>query len=255
MVKTSEPSTTLLDNNGDPICRSHQASDDDASNANDFNKKSLNGGNTSFFDLPGSSINSTTNTSTSTSSGHLTVEKYILQLQQKDERIRTLKDENKRLRSTLLSKTSEFQIRVDELVTELERQAEIVKKLQNELAVCRRNAANNTYNESAPRDLPKKLSASGSFIPHNPSYVSPKSTNTSPYKNIRTNDLQTDDILAKLQSFNERNGVVDVQKQQQQIILGSKKKKSSLKSPPIIQKQQSCEVPLIFQNGRDFGFS
>jgi len=38
MVKTSEPSTTtLLDNNGDP--RSHQASDDDASNANDFNKK------------------------------------------------------------------------------------------------------------------------------------------------------------------------------------------------------------------------
>ena len=53
--------------------------------------------------------------------------------------IRTLKDENKRLRSTLLSKTSEFQIRVDELVTELERQAEIVKKLQNELAICRRN--------------------------------------------------------------------------------------------------------------------
>jgi len=37
MVKTSEPSTTLLDNNGDP--RSHQASDDDASNTNDFNKK------------------------------------------------------------------------------------------------------------------------------------------------------------------------------------------------------------------------
>ena len=65
--------------------------------------------------------------------------------------IRTLKDENKRLRSTLLSKTSEFQIRVDELVTELERQAEIVKKLQNELAICRRNAANNTYNESASR--------------------------------------------------------------------------------------------------------
>lgn len=95
--------------------------------------------------------------------------------------------------------------------------------------------------------------ASGSFISHNPSFVSPKSTNTSPYKNIRTNDLQTDDILAKLQSFNERNGVVDVQKQQQQqIILGSKKKKSSLKSPPIIQKQQSFEVPSIFQNGRDF---
>jgi len=67
--------------------------------------------------------------------------------------IRTLKDENKRLRSTLLSKTSEFQIRVDELVTELERQAEIVKKLQNELATCRRNAANNTYNESASRCL------------------------------------------------------------------------------------------------------
>uniref|UniRef100_A0A915P386 CUT domain-containing protein n=1 Tax=Meloidogyne floridensis TaxID=298350 RepID=A0A915P386_9BILA len=233
MVKTSEPSTTLLDNNGDP--RSHQASDDDASNTNDFNKKSQNGGNASFFDLPGSSINSTTNTSTSTSSGHLTVEKYILQLQQKDERIRTLKDENKRLRSTLLSKTSEFQIRVDELVTELERQAEIVKKLQNELAICRRNAANNTYNESASRDpVSKKLSASGSFIPHNPSFVSPKSTNTSPYKNIRTNDLQTDDILAKLQSFNERNG--------------TKKKKSSLKSPPIIQKQQSFEVPSIFQN-------
>nr|CAD2179337.1 unnamed protein product [Meloidogyne enterolobii] len=247
MVKTSELSTTtLLDDNSD---RSHKASDDDASNANDFNKKSQNGGNTSLFDLLGSSINSTTNTSTSTSSGHLTVEKYILQLQQKDERIRTLKDENKRLRSTLLSKTSEFQIRVDELVTELERQAEIVKKLQNELAICRRNAANNTYNESASRDpVSKKLSASGSFIPHNPSYVSPKSTNTSPYKNIRTNDLQTDDILAKLQSFNERNGVVDVQKQQQQIILGSKKKKSSLKSPPIIQKQQSFEAPSIFQN-------
>ncbi|CAK5115762.1 unnamed protein product [Meloidogyne enterolobii] len=250
MVKTSEPSTTtLLDNNGDSICRSHQASDDDASNANDFNKKSQNGGTTSFFDLPGSSINSTTNTSTS-NSGHLTVEKYILQLQQKDERIRTLKDENKRLRSTLLSKTSEFQIRVDELVTELERQAEIVKKLQNELAIYRRNAANNTYNESASRDLvSKKLSTSGSSISHNPSFVSPKSTNTSPYKNIRSNDLQTDDILAKLQSFNERNGVVDVQKQQQQqIILGTKKKKSSLKSPPIIQKQQSCEVPSIFQN-------
>ncbi|CAK5096533.1 unnamed protein product [Meloidogyne enterolobii] len=255
MVKTSELSTTtLLDDNSD---RSHKASDDDASNANDFNKKSQNGGNTSFFDLPVSSINSTTNTSTSTSSGHLTVEKYILQLQQKDERIRTLKDENKRLRSTLLSKTSEFQIRVDELVTELERQAEIVKKLQNELAICRRNAANNTYNESASREpVSKKLSASGSFIPHNASFVSPKSTNTSPYKNIKTNDLQTDDILAKLQSFNERNGVVDVQKQQQQqIILGTKKKKSSLKSPPIIQKQQSCEVPSIFQNGRDFGFS
>uniref|UniRef100_A0A915MNW6 Homeobox protein cut-like n=1 Tax=Meloidogyne javanica TaxID=6303 RepID=A0A915MNW6_MELJA len=242
MVKTSEPSTTtLLDNNGDPICRSHQASDDDASNINDFNKKSQNGGNTSFFDLPGSSNTSTINTSTSTSSGHLTVEKYILQLQQKDERIRTLKDENKRLRSTLLSKTSEFQIRVDELVTELERQAEIVKKLQNELAICRRSAANNTYNESASRDLvSKKLSASGSFISHNPSYVSPKSTNISPYKNIKTNDLQTDDILAKLQSFNERNGVVDVQKQQQQIILVD----HNLEETENQQQQQQNLIPI-----------
>ncbi|KAL7070994.1 hypothetical protein ACQ4LE_009880 [Meloidogyne hapla] len=226
MVKTSE-STALLDSNGSPNCRS-QASDDDA--ANDSNKqiKFHNGGNSSLFE-----------TSTSNSTGHLTVEKYILQLQQKDERIRTLKDENKRLRSTLLSKTSEFQIRVDELVTELERQAEIVKKLQNELAICRRNAANSSTES-------KKFITSSPFI--SPSFVPPKSKNISPSKNIQTNnnDGQAVDICAKLQSFCERNNMGETQ-QQQQALLGNRKKKS-LKTSPLIQKQQSFESSSVCQN-------
>ena len=52
-----------------------------------FHFQAQNGDNTSSFEMPAQSISNVSSTS-SNSTGHLTVEKYILQLQQKDERVR-----------------------------------------------------------------------------------------------------------------------------------------------------------------------
>jgi hypothetical protein len=237
MVKTIE-SSNLLDNND--ILNSKQNSDDD-SNVKDKQIKSQNGGTTSTFD---SSLQSSSSTSSppSNPSGHLTVEKYILQLQQKDERIRTLKDENKRLRSTLLSKTSEFQIRVDELVTGLERQADIVKKLQNELAIYKRSNA--SFNDIAVKEPQNKK-----FNVSTPCFTSQNASITP--TNIKTCSFNSSDVCAKLQKFVEKNnnnfGEIGTQQ-----YIEAKKKRTTIKPTTFassnVQKQQQCfESPgLIF---------
>ncbi|KAF7637093.1 CUT domain-containing protein [Meloidogyne graminicola] len=255
MVKTTE-STTLLENNSSPNCLS-QASDYDGNGFKNNQIKTQNGGTTSS-ELQTTSTNDYSTIvvpPSSSTTGHLTVEKYILQLQQKDERINTLKEENKRLRSTLISKTSEFQNRVDELVAELERQDEIVKKLRNDLAICRRTVSNPSTQITLKEPLSKKfssLSASSSFsLQDSSSFPSNRTTNNS-FKDIIEGN--SDDICAKLQNFCERNNLGNIQQlqQQQQLPLETRKRRATKSAVSTPIKKQPCLEPLnIYQNANN----
>ncbi|KAL3082770.1 hypothetical protein niasHS_010572 [Heterodera schachtii] len=93
-------------------------------------------------------------TAPSNGTNALTVEKYLMHLRQKEERIRQLEEENRTLRSTLLDKSRAYQAQVDELTNELVRNAEMVARLQSELAL---NKGASIITHSAPplRDLPQ----------------------------------------------------------------------------------------------------
>lgn len=137
-------------------------------------------------------------------SGHSTLQQYIQQLRQKDEKIRLLEEENKKLCSMLVTKSAESQGRVDELAKELERHAELVAQLQNQLksqmkpsGAIKRPAS---HANKKSRKVPTIVAASNGTIASHASAANQKLMTTAK----RSHD-DTDDVYAKLASFVESN--------------------------------------------------
>ncbi|KAI3422552.1 hypothetical protein GPALN_013055 [Globodera pallida] len=176
---------------------------------------------------------------TANNANSLTVEKYLMHLRQKEERIRQLEEENRTLKCALLDKSRAYQAQVDELTSELVRNAEMVARLQSELALNKGASIITHSSASSIRDIsqkkPRKVPSPGQH-PHNkqlrhlhnghasssPSSVprppgranaalqaqknvtQPQaSTSTTPQATTSSNDV--DEICAALQHFVDRN--------------------------------------------------
>uniref|UniRef100_A0A183BUG7 CUT domain-containing protein n=1 Tax=Globodera pallida TaxID=36090 RepID=A0A183BUG7_GLOPA len=105
-----------------------------------------------------------------TATNSLTVEKYLMHLRQKEERIRQLEEENRTLKCALLDKSRAYQAQVDELTSELVRNAEMVARLQSELALNKGASIITHSSASSIRDIsqkkPRKVPSPGQH-PHN----------------------------------------------------------------------------------------
>uniref|UniRef100_A0A914DF19 Homeobox protein cut-like n=1 Tax=Acrobeloides nanus TaxID=290746 RepID=A0A914DF19_9BILA len=127
----------------------------------------------------------------------LSNEQFRRIIREKDIKIQQMEQENKRLKSNLSEKTSEFQLRISELVQELERHAELVDQLQNQLAEYEQTKV-------AFHELQAKVAHTDSGFTSPESQIN--SSDTSEELLIRPKSPRnTDEICAALSSFVEQN--------------------------------------------------